>query len=76
MPRLIAIVLAVGVLWTIVEVYAYGTQGAFGGKLAGIMGESSAAPPERSLTAPRRAGEAVERAHELQQERYQDLLGD
>lgn len=76
MARLIGIVLAVALVWTSVEVYANGTGGAFGGRLAHLLGEGDPASPGDSLSTPRRAGAAVERAHQLQQDRYDDLLGD
>jgi len=78
MTRLIGIVLAVALIWASVEVYANGTGGAFGGRLAWLLGEGEAASTTASegLSSARRAGAAVERAHQAQQDRYEDLLGD
>ena len=76
MARLLGILLAVGMIWTSVEIYANGTRGAFGGKLAVLMGEERTQSAESTLSTPRRAGAAVERAHQRQQERYDELLGD
>jgi len=58
-------------LWATAEIYANGTGGAFGGRLAtfGVVEESADRAP-----APERARAAVERAHTEQQERYEALL--
>lgn len=77
MTRTVGLLLAVALIWTSVEVYANGTGGAFGGRLAWLLGEGEATTPSAGeLSNARRAGAAVERAHQLQQERYEDLLGE
>ena len=78
MARLVGIVLAVLAIWTSVEIYSHGTAGAFGGALAGWSGGDDEAPSSaaETLSSARRAGRAVERAHEQQQERYERLMDD
>jgi hypothetical protein len=78
MIRLIGILLTVALVWASVEIYSNGTGGAFGGRLAWLLGDGEAASTAVSdgLSSARRAGTAVERAHQAQQERYEDLVGD
>ena len=63
MGKLFGILLVVVGIWLGLEVYLNGMQGAFGGALAslGSSADEQAVRDPRSL--PRRAGDAVERAH-------------
>ncbi len=62
------------VIWLGLEIFTNGTQGAFGGAIAGLFGESA----ERESAAPPidRIRNAVEDAHRVHEARTQRLAGD
>ena len=76
MLKTIGLLLGVLAIWTTVEVYVKGSHGAFGGALSSWLEGSRPASGADRLSAPKRAEAAVERAHQQQQDRYQDLLGE
>lgn len=72
MLKAIGLLLAVVVIWVTVELYTQGPDAAFGGRLAQLTGGSGSEEPRAS--APQRAGAAVERAQQQQEERYRELI--
>jgi hypothetical protein len=75
MGKAIGLLLAVAAIWITVEVYTQGASNAFGGRFASLIGSGDAAQAPRGSTA-QRAGNAVGRAHQEEQQRYDDLLAD
>jgi hypothetical protein len=73
MGRLIGMLLVVIGIWVGVEVYTKGTQNALGGLFAGASRQEEA---RDERTVPRRAGDAVQSAHGLAEERRSRLLGE
>lgn len=73
MAKTIGLLLAVVAIWITVEVYTQGVDGAFGGRLASLAGDSGE-PPRGSTV--QRAGAAVERAGDLRDARYGELIPD
>ena len=77
MGKIIGLLLVVGVVWVMVEVYTEGTQNAFGGALAtlsGAAGEDRGA--SHSAAMRERTRETVERAHAEAARRREALLRD
>jgi hypothetical protein len=75
--RIVALLLAVCGIWIGVEVYLKGTENAFGGALASLGGSDGGAAETRDpRSVPRRAGDAVERAHAAAAARTERLTGD
>jgi hypothetical protein len=76
MGKILGILLVVVGIWLGLEVYQNGIQGAFGGALASLSGpaDEQAVRDPRSL--PRRAGDAVERAHAEAEARRNRALGE
>jgi len=72
MGKAIGLLLAVVAIWITVEVYTQGASNAFGGRFAGLIGSGDAQAPRG--TTPQRVGNAVGRAHQEHQERYENLL--
>ncbi len=75
MGKLLAIVLMVIAIWVAVTVYSEGTDRAFGGLFAGSLGSSTVDVTETRST-PQRAGEAVQRAYDESQDRFDRALGE
>jgi hypothetical protein len=75
MGKLFAIVLMVIGIWVAVTVYSEGTDRAFGGLFAGSLGSSTVDVTETRST-PQRAGEAVQRAYDESQDRFDRALGE
>jgi hypothetical protein len=71
MARLFGIVLILLGIWTGIEVYTEGVNGAFGGLFSGFS-SSVEAPAERST--PDRAADAFQRAYNKSEERVDRLL--
>jgi hypothetical protein len=76
MGKMFGILMIVVALWVGLEVYQNGTDGAFGGALAGLTGSSEERQPGERRPVPQRAGAAVERAHTAANARRERLLGD
>ena len=75
MGKLLAIVLMVIAIWVAVTVYSEGTDRAFGGLFAGSLGSSTVDVTETRST-PERAGDAVQRAYDDSQDRFDRALGE
>ena len=75
MGKILAIVLMVIGIWVAVTVYSEGTDRAFGGLFAGSLGSSTVDVTETRST-PQRAGEAVQRAYDESQDRFDRALGE
>ena len=75
MGKLFAIVLMVIGIWVAVTVYSEGTDRAFGGLFAGSLGSSTVDVTETRST-PQRAGDAVQRAYDESQDRFDRALGE
>ncbi len=69
MGKTFGILMIVGLVWVGLEVYTEGTHGAFGGIFASFIG-AEAPSEEETLSTPRRAGRAMQRAHEERGERF------
>jgi hypothetical protein len=63
MSKILGILLVVVGIWLGLEVYQNGMQGAFGGALASLGGSADEQAIRDPRSLPRRAGDAVERAH-------------
>ena len=76
MGKIFGILLVVVGIWLGLEVYLNGMEGAFGGALAsfGESADEQAVRDTRSV--PRRAGDAVQRAHGDAEERLNRMLGE
>ena len=72
MVKLFKIVLILLCVWTAVEVYSEGVNGAFGGLFAGLDGSVLEAPANRST--PDRAADAFQRAYNKSETRVDALL--
>jgi hypothetical protein len=72
MAKLLKIVLIVLCVWTAVEVYTEGVNGAFGGLFTGFDGSVLEAPANRST--PDRAADAFQRAYNKSETRVDALL--
>jgi hypothetical protein len=72
MGKAIGLLLAVAAIWVTAEIYTQGADAAFGGRLAGWIGSDDASAEPRG-SAAHRAGEAVGRAHEQNEARYESL---
>jgi hypothetical protein len=75
MGKILAIVLMAIAIWVAVTVYSEGTDRAFGGLFAGSLGSSTVDVTETRST-PQRAGEAVQRAYDESQDRFDRALGE
>jgi len=75
MGKILAMVLMVIAIWVAVTVYSEGTDRAFGGLFAGSLGSSTVDVTETRST-PQRAGEAVQRAFDESQDRFDRALGE
>jgi hypothetical protein len=71
MARLFVILLVVIAIWTGIEVYTRGVDGAFGGVFKGVSSELEA-PAARS--SPDRAADAFQRAYNKSETRVDELL--
>ena len=72
MVKLFKIVLILLCVWTAIEVYSEGVNGAFGGLFAGFDGSFYEAPADRST--PDRAADAFQRAYNKSETRVDALL--
>jgi hypothetical protein len=72
MAKLLKIVLILLCVWTAVEVYTEGVNGAFGGLFAGFDGSALEAPANRST--PDRAADAFQRAYNKSETRVDAML--
>ena len=72
MAKLLKIVLILLCVWTAVEVYSEGVDGAFGGLFAGFDSSVLDAPANRST--PDRAADAFQRAYNKSETRVDALL--
>ena len=72
MAKLLKIVLILFCVWTAVEVYTEGVNGAFGGLFAGFADSTFEAPANRST--PDRAADAFQRAYNKSETRVDALL--
>ena len=75
MGKAIGLLLAVVAIWITVEVYTQGASNAFGGRFAALIGSGDAAQAPRGTTA-QRVGNAVGRAHQEHEERYENLTAE
>ena len=73
MGKAFGLLFAVTAIWATVEIYTQGADHAFGGRLAPWIGSGAASHEQRGTTA-QRVGNAVGRAHEEHDERYDALL--
>ena len=73
MGKAIGLLLAVAAIWATVEIYTQGADNAFGGRLAAWIGDGDASHERRGSVA-QRAGNAVGRAQEEHDERYEALM--
>jgi len=73
MGKTIGLLLAVVAIWVSVEIYTQGADNAFGGRLAPWIGSSDASHERRGTTA-QRVGNAVGRANQEHEARYEELL--
>jgi len=71
--KAIGLLLAVAAIWVTAEIYTQGADHAFGGRFATWIG-SGDAPHESRGSAAQRAGNAVGRARQEHDERYDALL--
>lgn len=75
MGKAFAIVLMAIAVWVAVTVYSEGTDRAFGGLFASSQGSSTVDATETRST-PERAGDAVQRAYDESQDRFDRALGE
>ena len=75
MAKVVGILLMLVAVWVAAEVLTKGTDGAFGGAVAALSGESPSPPEERSW-AGERARDAVHRAQGAADERRDRALGE
>ena len=75
MGKAFAIVLMAIAVWVAVTVYSEGTDRAFGGLFASSQGSSNLDSPANRPT-PERAREAVQRAFDESQDRFDRALGE
>jgi hypothetical protein len=75
MGKLFAIVLIAIAVWVGLTIYTEGTDQAFGGLFAGSSGSSTLDAPE-TRSAPRRAGDAFQRAYDASEDRVDRALGE
>jgi len=73
MGKAIGLLLAVVAIWITVELYTQGSSNAFGGRFAALIGSDDAAQAPRGTTA-QRVGNAVGRAHQEHEKRYDDVI--
>jgi hypothetical protein len=73
MGRLFGVLLIVVGIWVGIEVYTKGTQNALGGLFAGGSAQAEARDPR---TVPQRAGDAVQSAHDVAEQRRSRLLSE
>ncbi len=76
MGKAFGLLFIVGLLWVGLEIYTEGTQHAFGGMFASMNTEPLNADPGDGVSTPKRAGIAVERAHEAANARLERQLGE
>ncbi|MBW2244477.1 MAG: hypothetical protein JRH01_21035 [Deltaproteobacteria bacterium] len=76
MGKAFGLLFIAGLLWVGLEVYTEGTEHAFGGMFASMNTEPLNADSEDRLSTPKRAGLAVERAHEAANARLERQLGE
>jgi hypothetical protein len=74
MGRIFAILLIVLMIWVGLELYLEGPRNAFGGAFASLMAEPNTPGLDRQLSAPKRAGAAVNRAYRETEKRYDKML--
>ncbi len=72
MGRIFGLLMIVGLVWIGLEIYSEGVENAFGGILASGSADDSTAG--RRLSAPERAGRALQRAHEERAQRFDRLV--
>jgi len=75
MGKLFAIVLIVIAIWVGITVFTEGTDRAFGGLFAGSPGSSTLEATEARSTGER-AGDAVQRAYDESEDRFDRALGE
>jgi hypothetical protein len=75
MGKVLAILLMVIAIWVAVTVYSEGADRAFGGLFAGSLGSSTVDAAETRST-PERARQAVQRAYDESQDRFDRALGE
>ncbi len=73
MGKTIGLLLAVIGIWITVEIYTQGANNAFGGRFASLIGSGDDAQASRGTTA-QRVGNAVGRAHQQRDARYDELV--
>jgi hypothetical protein len=73
MSKVFGILLIVGMIWIGLELFLEGPSHAFGGAFAEYLAPD-ADPNEEALTTPQRAGAAVARAHQVEDERRERML--
>jgi hypothetical protein len=76
MGKVFAILLIAVMVWIGLELYQNGPGGAFGGAFSSYLGAEATEEGAPTLSTPRRAGAAVERAHRQSQARYERMLED
>ena len=62
--------------WVRLEIYTYGVDGAFGGRLSAFSGGTSSAQSSRRESVVQRAGNSVQRSMDTAAERYESHLDD
>jgi hypothetical protein len=73
MGKTIGLLLAVVAIWITVELYTQGSSNAFGGRFSALIGGDDDAQAPRGTT-QQRVGDAVERAQQEREQRYDDLM--
>lgn len=76
MGKAFGLLFIAGLLWVGLEVYTEGSEHAFGGLFASVNTEPLNADSGDRLSTPKRAGLAVERAHEAANDRLERQLGE
>jgi hypothetical protein len=74
MGKVFGILLIVLMIWVGLEFYLEGPRNAFGGAFASLMAEPSTPNLDSELSAPKRAGAAVNRAYRETEKRYDKML--
>ena len=75
MGKLLAMVLMVTAIWVGITVFTEGSDRAFGGLFAGSPGSSTLEATE-AVSTRERAGDAVQRAYDESQDRFDRALGE
>ncbi len=76
MGRIFGILLIVIGIWVGLEIYTYGVDGAFGGRLSAFSGGTNSAQSSRRESVVQRAGNSVQRSMDTAAERYRSHLDD